>query len=91
MTMRLSRIPLFLYLIFKQKLAEAFPLPSEDYTARNFLIHIGSKRKVLVFLKRSGAKAGLVSAKQNKVGRERKRSGKRGELFPGKREGVFNL
>jgi len=25
MTMRLSRIPLFLYLIFKQKLAEAFP------------------------------------------------------------------
>ena len=91
MTMRLSRIPLFLYLIFKQKLAEAFPRSSEDHTARNFLIHKGSKRKVLAFLKRSGAKDGLVSAKRNKGGRERKRSGKKGELFPGKREGVLSL
>jgi hypothetical protein len=56
MTMRLSRIPLFLYLIFKQKLAEAFPRSSEDHAASNFLIHKGSKRKVLAFLKRSGAK-----------------------------------
>ena len=67
MTMRLSRIPLFLYLIFKQKLAEAFSRSSEDHTARNFLIHKGSKRKVLDFLKRSGAKDGLVSAKRNKA------------------------
>ena len=76
--MRLSRIPLFLYLISKQKLAEAFPLPSEDHTARNFFIHKGSKRKVFAYLKRSGAMDGLVYAKQNKGGRERKRSGKRG-------------
>jgi hypothetical protein len=74
-----------------QKLAEAFPRSSEDHTARNFLIHKGSNRKVLAFLKLSGAKDGLVSAKRNKGGRERKRSGKRGELFPGIREGVFNL
>jgi len=46
---------------------------------------------VLAFLKRSGVKDGLVSAKRNKGGRERKRSGKRGELFPGKREGVLSL
>jgi len=49
MTMRLSRIPLFLYLIFKQKLAEAFSLPNEDYTARNFLIPREQKESVSLF------------------------------------------
>jgi hypothetical protein len=51
----------------------------------------GAQRKMLAVLKQSGAKAGLVLAKRNKDGRERKRSGKIGELFPGKRVGVFNL
>jgi hypothetical protein len=83
--MRLSRIPLFLYLLFK-----SVPRSSEDHAVRNLILK-GSKRKGLAFLKRSEAKDGLVLAKRNKGGRERKRSRKTGELFPGKREGVFNL
>ena len=50
--------------------------------------------KVFAFLKRSGAKAGLVFAKWNEVKQGRtgaQRSVKIGELFPGKRVGVFNL
>ena len=78
MTMRRSRIPIFLNLIYKQSELKRSPDPSEDLAARNFLIHKGSKRKVLAFLKRSEAKAALVFAKRNKGGRERKRSGKTG-------------
>jgi len=65
MTMRQSRIPLFLYLIFKQKLAEAFPLPSEDYTARNFLIPREQKESVSLFeAKWSEGRSCFCEAKQ---------------------------
>jgi len=78
--MRRSRIPLFrvLFINLSESELKRSQGRSRDLAARNLLTHKGSKRKVLAFMKRSGAKAGLVLAKRNKGGRERKRSGKTG-------------
>jgi hypothetical protein len=47
----------------------------------------GAQRKVLAFLKRSGAKAGLVLAKRNKGGRERNEAKKWANSFQAKGKG----
>jgi hypothetical protein len=47
--------------------------------------------KVFDFLKRRGARPVLFLPCETRPAKEAKRSGKTGELFPGKRGGVFNL
>jgi hypothetical protein len=47
--------------------------------------------KVFDFLKRRGARPVLFLPGETRPARESKRSVKIGELFPGKRKGVFNL
>jgi hypothetical protein len=55
------------------------------------LLTASADGKVFDFLKRRGARPVLFLPGETRPAREAKRSGKIGELFPGRRGGVFNL